>query len=41
MATYKVPEIRIVDAWPMTATGKVQKHKLQEAAASLQNSQLS
>ncbi|GAA5236484.1 AMP-binding protein [Verticiella sediminum] len=33
MATYKVPEIRIVDAWPMTATGKVQKHKLQEEVA--------
>jgi acyl-CoA synthetase (AMP-forming)/AMP-acid ligase II len=29
MATYKVPEIRIVDALPMTATGKVKKEELQ------------
>lgn len=28
MATYKVPEIRIVDALPMTATGKVKKEEL-------------
>jgi acyl-CoA synthetase (AMP-forming)/AMP-acid ligase II len=30
MATYKVPEIRIVDALPMTATGKVKKEELQQ-----------
>ena len=29
MATYKVPEIRIVDSLPMTATGKVKKEELQ------------
>jgi long-chain acyl-CoA synthetase len=28
MATYKVPEIRIVEALPMTATGKVKKNEL-------------
>jgi long-chain acyl-CoA synthetase len=28
MATYKVPEIRIVDELPMTATGKVKKEEL-------------
>ena len=28
MAVYKVPEIRIVDALPMTATGKVKKGEL-------------
>ena len=28
MASYKVPRIRIVDALPMTATGKVKKHEL-------------
>ncbi|WP_227996712.1 AMP-binding protein [Nocardia australiensis] len=28
MATYKVPEIRILDALPMTATGKVRKGEL-------------
>ncbi|WP_420392307.1 AMP-binding protein [Acuticoccus sp.] len=28
MAVYKRPEIRIVDALPMTATGKVKKHEL-------------
>jgi long-chain acyl-CoA synthetase len=28
MASYKVPEIRIVDALPMTATGKVKKQDL-------------
>jgi acyl-coenzyme A synthetase/AMP-(fatty) acid ligase len=28
MAVYKVPEIRIVDALPMTATGKVKKEEL-------------
>jgi long-chain acyl-CoA synthetase len=30
MATYKVPEIRIVDQLPLTATGKVQKEKLKD-----------
>ncbi len=30
MATYKVPEIRIVGNLPMTATGKVKKEELQE-----------
>ena len=25
MAVYKVPEVRIIDALPMTATGKVKK----------------
>ncbi|MBD9485284.1 AMP-binding protein [Pseudomonas sp. PDM14] len=29
MASYKVPEIRIVDALPMTATGKVKKNELE------------
>lgn len=28
MASYKVPEIRLVEAWPLTQTGKIQKHKL-------------
>ncbi len=28
MATYKVPRIRMVEALPMTATGKVKKHEL-------------
>lgn len=28
MATYKVPAIRLVDALPMTATGKVKKEEL-------------
>lgn len=28
MATFKVPEIRFVDAFPLTATGKVKKHEL-------------
>lgn len=28
MATYKVPEVRIVDSLPLTATGKVIKHRL-------------
>ena len=28
MATYKVPQIRLVAALPMTATGKVKKHEL-------------
>ena len=28
MATYKVPEVRIIDALPMTATGKVKKQEL-------------
>jgi acyl-CoA synthetase (AMP-forming)/AMP-acid ligase II len=30
MATYKVPEIRIVEQLPLTATGKVQKEQLKE-----------
>ena len=30
MATYKLPEIRIVDALPMTATGKVKKGELEK-----------
>ncbi len=30
MAGYKVPEIRIVDSLPMTATGKVKKNELKE-----------
>jgi len=30
MATYKIPEIRIVDALPMTATGKVKKGELEK-----------
>lgn len=30
MATYKVPEIRIVDHLPLTATGKVIKHRLEK-----------
>jgi long-chain acyl-CoA synthetase len=30
MATYKVPEIRVVDELPMTATGKVKKGELQK-----------
>jgi fatty-acyl-CoA synthase len=28
MAVYKIPEIRIIDALPMTATGKVKKQEL-------------
>lgn len=28
MAVYKVPEIRIVDSLPLTATGKVRKEEL-------------
>jgi len=28
MATYKVPEIRLIEALPMTATGKVKKQEL-------------
>jgi fatty-acyl-CoA synthase/long-chain acyl-CoA synthetase len=28
MAVYKVPEIRVIDALPMTATGKVRKQEL-------------
>jgi non-ribosomal peptide synthetase component E (peptide arylation enzyme) len=28
MAVFKVPEVRIVDALPMTATGKVKKQEL-------------
>lgn len=30
MAVYKVPEVRLVDTLPMTATGKVKKNELQE-----------
>jgi len=30
MAIYKVPEIRLVDTLPMTATGKVKKQELQD-----------
>lgn len=30
MASYKIPEIRLVKSWPMTQTGKIQKHKLLE-----------
>lgn len=30
MATYKIPEIRLVESLPMTATGKVKKQELQE-----------
>ncbi|SDS81656.1 fatty-acyl-CoA synthase/long-chain acyl-CoA synthetase [Halopseudomonas litoralis] len=30
MAIYKVPEVRLVDSLPMTATGKVKKNELQE-----------
>ncbi len=30
MAVYKVPEVHIVEAFPLTATGKVKKHELQE-----------
>ncbi|MDF3837270.1 AMP-binding protein [Cupriavidus basilensis] len=33
MATYKVPEIRLVQQLPMTATGKVKKHELQQFLA--------
>lgn len=33
MAVYKVPEIRIIDALPMTATGKVKKQELNANAA--------
>jgi fatty-acyl-CoA synthase len=32
MAVYKVPEIRIIDALPMTATGKVKKQELEANA---------
>ncbi len=28
IAVYKVPEGRIIAAWPMTATGKVKKQEL-------------
>lgn len=31
MAVYKVPEVRIIDALPMTATGKVKKQELDAA----------
>ena len=33
MATYKVPEIRIVESLPMTATGKVKKEELAKLLA--------
>ena len=33
MATYKVPEVHIVEALPMTATGKVKKEELAKAFA--------
>lgn len=33
MASYKVPQIRLVSALPMTATGKVKKHELQALLA--------
>ncbi|MGN6286724.1 MAG: AMP-binding protein [Afipia sp.] len=33
MAVYKVPEVRIVEALPMTATGKVKKQELNVSAA--------
>jgi long-chain acyl-CoA synthetase len=33
MALYKVPEVRIVEALPMTATGKVKKQELNVAAS--------
>jgi fatty-acyl-CoA synthase len=29
MAVYKVPEVRLIEALPMTATGKVKKQDLQ------------
>jgi len=32
MANYKVPEVRLIDAWPMTTTGKIKKHELQALA---------
>jgi len=30
MASYKVPEVRLVTEWPMTTTGKIRKNELQE-----------
>jgi fatty-acyl-CoA synthase len=33
MAVYKVPEVRIVEALPMTATGKVKKQELNVSAS--------
>ena len=30
MASYKVPDIRLVESLPMTATGKVKKNELKE-----------
>lgn len=33
MASYKVPEIRIVSEWPMTSTGKIKKHELESRIA--------
>ncbi len=30
MAVYKVPEFRIMDALPMTATGKIKKNELEQ-----------
>ncbi|WP_332307704.1 AMP-binding enzyme [Saccharopolyspora erythraea] len=35
MAPYKVPVVRLVDALPMTATGKIQKGRLLEEAERL------
>lgn len=32
MAVYKVPRVRVVEAFPMTDTGKVRKHELANAA---------
>jgi len=35
MAGYKVPEIRLITEWPMTTTGKIRKHELQERAQTI------
>jgi acyl-CoA synthetase (AMP-forming)/AMP-acid ligase II len=35
MASYKIPEIHIVESLPMTATGKVKKHELQALLGSV------
>jgi len=32
MASYKVPEVRLIDEWPMTTTGKIKKNVLQALA---------
>jgi long-chain acyl-CoA synthetase len=34
MATYKVPVVKVLDAFPMTATGKIKKNILQQDATS-------